>query len=344
MSVTGDIIVDVTGVANTNPYDASGVTEYGDSLRVNNNKLRVWDEGGFYATAAASSDTVIAKATMTGTNGDYVGPALINGSLNGFYAACRYGSIYILSITAGVGSVATNQSLLTIPSAFSPGDDIEFEITNSTGAIAVRVNGSSAGTLTDATYSDLTAGYHFAATDYADTGASVWAASGYSASSPPTIRKSSTFDIETTLGTITTATLNSVNVFDHVTGQVGTTVSFEGAATDEITTSGEYSLVLGDGVGTETITVQVNVVGLPSNTAKKDGAILASLSDIELEAFDATGTHIEQLTGLASNASAVMSPVDFSSTTGDVGDNIKVSLYSPSTQVGITFTQALELI
>lgn len=106
----------------------------------------------------------------------------------------------------------------------------------------------------------------------------------------PIVRKSSTFDITTTLGTITTATLNSVNVVDHVTRQVGTTVSFAGAATDEITTSGAYDLVLGDGVGTETITVQVNVFGVvPSdNPLKKDNVALASLANVQYRIISGT--------------------------------------------------------
>lgn len=164
------------------------------------------------------------------------------------------------------------------------------------------------------------------------------------ATGPQEIRKSSTFDVETALGTITTATLNSVNVFDHVTGQVGTTVSFESAATDEIATSGEYTLTLGDGTGTEDITVQVNVVGLPSNTARKDGALLTSLTDLTLDAFNASGTLVKSLTGVTTNASGVISPVDLSDISEAVGDILKVSLHSATSDVGVTFEQPLELI
>ena len=135
----------------------------------------------------------------------------------------------------------------------------------------------------------------------------------------PNVRKSSTFDIETTLGTITTATLNSVNVFDHVTGQVGTTVSFAGAATDEITTSGEYTLALGDGTGTENITVQVNVYGVaPSNNPlQKDGAALASLTGVQLRitsGANLTGSELFYSGTATTDASGNLSNIDLSST------------------------------
>jgi len=135
----------------------------------------------------------------------------------------------------------------------------------------------------------------------------------------PAFRKSSTFDVETTLGTITTATLDAVNVFDHLTGQAGTTVSFAGAATDEITTSGEYTLTLGDGVGTENITVQVNVYGVaPSNNPfQKDGSVLASLTGVQVRVTDGAnlnGTQLEYLPEATFDASGNLGNVDLSST------------------------------
>lgn len=164
------------------------------------------------------------------------------------------------------------------------------------------------------------------------------------ASADYTQRKGSTFDVTHGLGAITTATLNSVNVFDHLTGQVGTTVSFSGAATDEITTSGQYTLTLGDGVGTEDITVQVNVVGLPTNTAKKDGGLLTSLADLTLDAVNSSGTVVEQLTGITTDASGIISAIDLSHISEAIGDTLKVSLHSAAADVGVTFEQALEAI
>lgn len=151
------------------------------------------------------------------------------------------------------------------------------------------------------------------------------------AASTPTqeIRKSSTFDIETALGTITTATLNAVNVFDHITGQAGTTVSFEGAATDEITTSGEYTLTLGDGTGTEDITVQVNVYGVvPSdNPWQKEGTALADLTNVQyrvVAGLDLNGTELFYTGTGTTNASGNIPTFDVSDSAADVDDTVHI--------------------
>jgi len=163
----------------------------------------------------------------------------------------------------------------------------------------------------------------------------------------PIIRKSSTFDIETTLGTITTATLNAVNVFDHVTGQAGTTVSFAGAATDEITTSGEYTLTLGDGTGTEDITVQVNVVGLASFNINKDGADQGSLTDVEFIILTgAAGSRAinQQITGITTTAGGDTGAIEITDAALDVDDTITVVQQSPTVGGGLVHTATLELI
>lgn len=160
----------------------------------------------------------------------------------------------------------------------------------------------------------------------------------------PTIRKSSTFDIETILsGTVTAATLNGNAI--TVDSQTGTAVTLTDSGSG-ITTSREYDLVLTDNSADpdETITVQVNVVGLPSNTAKKDGGLLVSLTDLTLDAVNASGTVVKQLTGITTDASGVISPVDLSDISEAVGDTLKVSLHSAASDVGVTFEQALELI
>ena len=168
-----------------------------------------------------------------------------------------------------------------------------------------------------------------------------------SAPAIPSFRKSSTFDIETTLGTITTATLNSVNVFDHVTGQVGTTVSFEGAATDEITTSGEYTLTLGDGTGTEDITVQVNVVGLASFNINKDGADQGSLTDVEFIILTgAAGSRAinQQIAGITTTAGGDTGTIEITDAALDVDDTITVVQQSPTVGGDLVHTATLELI
>lgn len=164
-------------------------------------------------------------------------------------------------------------------------------------------------------------------------------------SATPVVRKSSQFTVETTLsGTITAATLNGNAI--TVDSQVGTTVTLTDSGSG-ITTSGEYNLVLTNDAATpenETIVVQVNVVGLPSNTARKDGGLLVSLSDLTLDAVNVSGTVVKQLTGITTDASGIISPVDLSDISEAVGDTLKVSLHSAASDVGVTFEQALELI
>jgi len=121
-------------------------------------------------------------------------------------------------------------------------------------------------------------------------------------------------------------------------GQV-VTLDFDESA---ITTSGEYDLVLGDNVGTETFTVQYNVIGLPSNTLLKDGAALASLTDVKLTVLDASGTRLDRQTGLTTDASGLtgVTPV----AAGAVDDPVEVSVFSPGSEVGIVYETTLGLL
>lgn len=180
MAATGDIAIDVSGVANTNPYDAPGVTEYGDPLRVFNGKFRVWDSGGFYTTVSPTSDTISAIIEIGSDNGDNFGPAIVNTSLNGWYLRCRFDRVDLLPILAGVGSVTGSEAILIVDTALATNDLVELEYNNTNGAIDVLLNGVSIGTTTNTTYSDLRSGYHFVASDYGDNGALSWAATGYS--------------------------------------------------------------------------------------------------------------------------------------------------------------------
>jgi hypothetical protein len=102
-----------------------------------------------------------------------------------------------------------------------------------------------------------------------------------------TQRKGSTFNATHTLGTITTATLNGTAITINTTG-AGTVNLTD---TSGVTTSGVYNLVLGDGAATQTQTVQVNVFGVvPSNNpAQKDGAALASLTNVQVRITSGTG-------------------------------------------------------
>jgi hypothetical protein len=121
-------------------------------------------------------------------------------------------------------------------------------------------------------------------------------------------------------------------------GQV-VTLDFDESA---ILTSGEINLVLGDGVDTETFTVQYNVIGLPSNTLLKDGAALASLTDVKLTVLDASGTRLDRQTGLTTDADGLtgVTPV----AAGAVDDLVEVSFFSPGSEVGIVYETTLGLL
>ena len=81
-----------------------------------------------------------------------------------------------------------------------------------------------------------------------------------------------------TAGGITSQTFNGEAVaLASQSGQIAN-VDF----TDTITTSGVYTLTLGDGATTQNFDVQYNVIGLTSDQLLKDGAAQASLSDLEL--------------------------------------------------------------
>jgi len=81
-----------------------------------------------------------------------------------------------------------------------------------------------------------------------------------------------------TAGGITSQTFNGETVaLASQSGQIAN-VDF----TDTITTSGVYTLTLGDGATTQNFDVQYNVIGLTSDQLLKDGAAQASLSDLEL--------------------------------------------------------------
>jgi hypothetical protein len=155
-------------------------------------------------------------------------------------------------------------------------------------------------------------------------------------------RKGSTFDATHTLGTITTATLNAVNVFDHVSSQAAGTISFAGALTDEITTSGEVDLVLGDGAATQTQTVQVNVFGVvPSNNpAQKDGAALASLTGIQIRitaGANLNGTQVYYSGTEATDASGNFSNLDVSTSAAVAADPVRMQVL---TAAGDSITSA----
>jgi hypothetical protein len=167
----------------------------------------------------------------------------------------------------------------------------------------------------------------FSGTTDAPDFAAVWASFTEAAAGPAgpdyTQRKSSSFDVTHTLGTITTATLNAGAITINSTG-AGTVNLTD---TSGITTSGVYNLVLGDGAATETYTVQVNVFGVvPSNNpAQKNGAALASLTNVQVRITSGTGLNGVQRfysPTEATDASGNFSTLDLSSSVAAAADPV----------------------
>jgi hypothetical protein len=179
-------------------------------------------------------------------------------------------------------------------------------------------------------------------TDFCRPVVDFWAVNSIVTGPNYTQRKGSTFDATHTLGTITTATLNAVNVFDHVSSQAAGTISFTGAITDERTTSGVVDLVLGDGAATQTQTVQVNVFGVvPSNNpAQKDGAALASLTGIQIRitaGANLNGTQVYYSGTETTNASGNFSTLDVSTSAAVAADPVRMQVL---TAAGDSITSA----
>ena len=326
--LTGDIIFSAIGQSDTNPVALPNyLTGFGSDTRFFNEKLRVWSNGGFYTAALPTSSSISSRIEMGSDSGDQFGPALLDTSANGYVARCRYDVISLRLVNAGT---IAGSSIQSHSGAVSASDVIEINIDETNGNIVVSLNGTAVISLNDSTYSGLRAGYYYYATDFADTGARAWAASGYGPSAP-TLRKGSQFTAETTLsGTVTAATLNGQAI--TVDSQVGTTVTLTDSD-GSITTSGEYPLVLTDDSADpdETITVQVNVYGVApaNNPVQKDGAALASLTNVELRVSSGATLAGSQLyysgTG-TTDASGNLGNIDLSSTAAADTDPVLLSI------------------
>jgi len=156
-----------------------------------------------------------------------------------------------------------------------------------------------------------------------------------------TARKGSTATITHTLTAagLTSATLNGQPV--TIASQSGQTASI--SFTDTITTSDVYDLVLGDDVGTQTFTVQYNVIGLTTNTIQKEGTSIGARSDLEMDVLDATGaTVLGTLTGLTTDASGITGQTIVPA--GSVGDPVRVSGYSEAAGIGFAYKTTLGLL
>jgi len=156
-------------------------------------------------------------------------------------------------------------------------------------------------------------------------------------------RKGSTFDVTHGLGTITTATLNGNAVTVNTTG-AGTVNLTDSSG---IATSGEYDLVLGDGTGTETYTVQLNVIGLPSFNINKDGADQASLADVEFIALSgAAGSRavVDQVSDITTDVNGDTGPIEFTELSLGIGDTVLIAQQSPTAAGGAIHSATLEAI
>ena len=160
-----------------------------------------------------------------------------------------------------------------------------------------------------------------------------------------TIRKGSTATITHTLTAagITSATLNGEAV--TLGTQSGQTASI--SFTDTITTSGVYDLVLGDGVGTQTLTVQYNVYGLLSSTLKKDGVALGGREGIEMVVLSQgqlPKTILEQSAAVSTDASGNTGSIVLENQLAVPGNTVVVTLRISSENIGIIYGTPLETL
>ena len=161
-----------------------------------------------------------------------------------------------------------------------------------------------------------------------------------------TARKGSTFTVTHGLGTAPdSVTINALAC--TITNATTTTVDVTVDAA--ITTSGEYDIVIEDTVAvtSETQTVQVNVVGLPSFNINKDGADQASLADVEFIALSGTAGSravADQVSGITTDVNGDTGPIEFTDLALSVGDTVFVVQYSPTVSGGHPGSATLEAI
>jgi len=162
----------------------------------------------------------------------------------------------------------------------------------------------------------------------------------YESSAGYTQRKGSTFDVTHTLGTITTATLNGTAITINTTG--AGTVNLTDIS--GIATSGTYDLVLGDGTGTETYTVQLNVVGLASYNINKDGADQASLTDVEFIVMTGVaGSRViaEQITGVTTDVNGDTGAIEIADVSLNTDDVVTILQQSATVGGGLPHSATL---
>jgi hypothetical protein len=347
-TATGDIALNAAGLANVNPFTDPLITTIGVGIKVFSGRFTYAASGNAgFLSVVEPSGTIYSSTTEYGAQtGDRAGPVLLNSSFQGYVYAQNYGQGWIYKQSA----LGTRVQLVSSGSVGNAvGDLIELEFNESTSTVRALKNGVQVLSVVDSTspYATLRAGIMVENGNAANGGVISWAATGYVAgpAGPDyTQRKSSSFDVTHTLGTITTATLNAGAITINTTG-AGTANLTD---TSGITTSGEYNLVLGDGTAIETYTVQLNVYGVvPSNNpAQKDGSALASLTGVQIRitaGANLNGTQVYYSGTETTNASGNFSTLDVSTSAAVAADPVRMQVLTAAGD-SITSAETVELI
>lgn len=345
-TVTAEIGLDAKGLADANPYTDPLITEVGGGVQVLDGAFKSPGStaGGFITNDAPVIDMIESFVELVDiSSGDPCGPLLLNDLGNGYWLYCNFSEVRPYKITNY--AVASSRMGAATNATVAAFDQVSIKIDESTGTITTYHNGLLLETLTDTEYTGLKAGLYSIKSNSNLGGAASWGADGYAiAAADYTQRKGSTFDISHGLTTITTATLGGVAITINSTG----TGTVNLTDTSGLTTSGVYDLVLGDGSGTETYTIQLNVYGIaPSNNpVQKDGAPLTGLTNVELRISSGTtiaGSELFYTSTATTDGSGNLSVIDLSDTAVIDGDPVLFSIRT-STGYSIIAAESVELI
>jgi len=340
--------LDFSVLADVDPYLAPTGFEYSDSTayRILSGKLvqNVADDSPYLISSETQADKdIVRSSVITGfshasASGARVQFGLLDADLNGYVLtmAGRFGYWRTYTNDTIVGTVGSINGDLS----YSDGTEYAIEVQKSTGRVELFRNGVSVSSVVDNVHSakDLRPFFMYSGGDTLGIrGVKGTAVSG----TDYTARKGSTATITHTLTAdgITTATLNGQAV--TIGTQSGQDADIN--LTDTITTSGVYDLVLGDGVDTQTLKVQYNVIGLTTSTIQKDGASIGAQTDVEMHILDATGaTVLGNLTGLTTDASGITGQTIVPA--GAVDDSVRVIGYSDAAEIGFAYKTTLGLL
>lgn len=328
-TVTADIVIDATGIADTNPFTDPLITAVADGVMITNGALKspTTQYGGFVSSASPSSNVIESITELVDmASNDPCGPMLLNDAGNGYWLRCTFSEVRPYKVTNYVPAGTRMGGATNI--TFTALDQVSIQIDQTDGTITTYHNGALLETLTDTDYTNLKAGFFSIQANTNAGGAASWGGNGYTAALP-SIRKSdsATFDKPAGIGTITGVTLNGTAI--TLDNQDATTFTVTDSDAS-ITTSGAYDLVAtGDTV--ETISVQVNVYGVaPSNNPlQKDGAALASLANVEVRVSAGATLAGSQLfySGTATtDVSGNLGNIDLSSTDAADADPVLLSI------------------